>query len=349
MPRNWRVGIIGLGHWYSAFGLARALGEYPKATLVGIAGGETRRRNEYARTFGITAHGSVKELLARDDLDIVHICPPVDEIPAATVAAARAGKHIILGKPMAMTVAQADDMVAAVRAAKVVCVPFQGMFRVTQAALKKRLDSGEIGDIVVIHATGRWSIAEDWFHSGKPGWFADPAHVPGGAFIDEGIFSVDQLRWLAGSEVVRVEAKMANFVHKDIEVEDWGMATFTYANGVIATLEASWTINSPRKSGPSPKVNSLNRLEVVGTRGEIIQENLRVPGLAVLGAGAAGWTFERPGGDYVAPLHPTNLDYLIECLEKGVEPESRIEDARVSLRTALAAYQSARTGMPVTL
>jgi predicted dehydrogenase len=77
-------------------------------------------------------------------------------------------------------------------------------------------------------------------------------------------------RWLSSSEVVQVEAKMANLVHTDIAVEDWGMATFTFANGIIATLEASWTINAPRKSGPSPKQNSVVRLEVVGTRGEII-------------------------------------------------------------------------------
>lgn len=53
--------------------------------------------------------------------------------------------------------------------------------------------------------------------------------------------------------MVQVEAKMANLVHREIAVEDWGMATFTFANGIIATLEAAWTINSPRPTGPSPK------------------------------------------------------------------------------------------------
>ena len=102
--------------------------------------------------------------------------------------------------------------------------------------------------------------------------------MPGGAFIDEGIYWIDLFRWLAASEVVRVDARMANLVHKDIEVEDWGMATFTFASGLVATLEASWTINAPRKTGPSPKQNSVVRLEVVGTRGEIIDQWFRAPG-----------------------------------------------------------------------
>ena len=168
---------------------------------------------------------------------------------------------------------------------------------------------GEIGDLLVLHQTCRWSIAEDWYRSGKPGWFADPAHVPGGAFIDEGIYWIDFFRWLTGSEIVQVEARMANLVHKDIAVEDWGMATFTFANGVIATLEASWTINAPRRTGPSPKQNSVVRLEVIGTRGEIIDQSFRAPGRGGarrrrrrLGVRAAGRAAVRAAG--AVPAQP---------------------------------------------
>ena len=102
--------------------------------------------------------------------------------------------------------------------------------RLRNAALKTRIDRGEIGDVVLLHQTCRWSIAEDWYRSGTPGWFVDPRQVPGGAFIDEGIYWIDFFRWLAG-EIVQVEAKTANLVHKDIAVEDWGFAVFTFANG----------------------------------------------------------------------------------------------------------------------
>jgi predicted dehydrogenase len=349
MTKQWGVGILGLGHWYSANGLARAFPEYEKARLVAVADPIAAKRDAFATTFGISAHASYEELLARPDVDIVHISAPVAEIPACTIKAARAGKHLILGKPMAMTLEQADEMVAAVRSAGVTCVPFQGMFRVTQAGLKQRIADGLIGDVVVIHATGRWAIAEDWFRSGNAGWFVDPKQVPGGALIDEGIYSIDQLRWLAGSEVVEVQARVANLVHTDLPVEDWGFSTFTYANGVVATLEASWTINSPRKTAPAPKHNAVIRLEIVGTRGEIIQDSLHAPQLAVLSAGASEWVFERPTTEFSVPSTPGPLDYLIHCLETGEQPASTIEDTRVSLRTALAAYESARLGRAIRL
>jgi len=347
--RTWRVAVLGLGHWYSAYGLARGLAEYPKAELAAVAWHDRQQCEEFAGTYGINAYGSYDELLDKEEVDIVHIAPPVAEIPECTIKAAQAGKHIILGKPMAMTLQQADEMVEAVRIAGVKCLCFQGFFRLGMADLKRRLDEGLIGDVVVMHATGRWSIAEDWLSSGKAGWFTDPKQVPGGALIDEGIYAVEQLRWLAGSEVVQVEAKTANLVHKDIEVEDWGMATFTFESGAIGTLEASWTINSPRKSGPSPKQNAARRLEIVGTRGEIISDGLFGLGLAVLAKDAAHWVFERAGGERFAAPRPGTLDHLITCLEEGKEPVAPIEEARKSFAVALAAYESARAGAPVRL
>ena len=248
-----------------------------------------------------------------------------------------------------MTVEQANRMTEAVQRAGVACMPFQGIMRLRAAELKGRIDKGDIGDLVLLHQTSRWSIAEDWYSSGKPGWFADPACVPGGAFIDEGIYWIDCFRWLAQSEVVRVEAKTANLVHKDIAVEDWGLATFTFANGIVATLEAAWTIAAPRKTGPSPKQNATVRLEVVGTRGEIVEQWFRDPGRAVLAAGAPEWVFERQSTVPFAPSAPFPLNHLIDCLENNRPTIATIEDARRSFIVAMAAYESARDGRPVTL
>ena len=347
MKRKWRVGILGLGHWYSAYGLARALPEYPRAELVAAAWHDPDQLESFTRTFGVTGYSNYDELLARTDIDIMHIAAPVAEIPDLTIKAAAAGRHIVLGKPMAMTVAQADRMVQAVHAAGIVCLPFQGIMRLRAHEIRTRIDSGLIGDIVLIHQTSRWSIAEDWYQSGRPGWFADPSKVPGGAFIDEGIYWIDCFQWLARSPIVAVSARMANLVHKDIAVEDWGMATFTFGNGTIATLEAGWTINAPRKTGPSPKQNSVVRLEVVGTRGEIVDQWFRMPGRGVLAAGASDWVFERQSEVPFAPPPPFPLHHLIDCLEHDTMPVAGIDDARSSFVVAMAAYESARTGETV--
>ena len=349
MSRTWRVAIAGLGHWYSAYNLARALREYPKAELVSVAWHDKAQLNAFTGTFGIKGYDTYDELLERDWIDIVQIAAPVSEIHDLTIRCARAGKHIVLGKPMAMTLAEADQMVEAVEGADIACVPFQGIMRLRFADLKARIDKGAIGDVMLLHQTSRWSIAEDWHNSGTPGWFADPRRVPGGAFIDEGIYWVDLFQWLCASELVQVEAKIANLVHKDIAVEDWGMATFTAANGIIATLEASWTINAPRKSGPSPKQNAVVRLEVVGSRGEIMEQWFRDPGTAVLAAGAAEWVFERKSAEPFAPSSPTPLAHLIDCVENHRQPAATIRDARTSFIAAMAAYESAREGRPVRL
>ena len=347
MTRTWRVAVMGLGHWYSAYGLARALPEYPQAELVAAAWRDPEQLAAFTSTFGVPGYSDYARLLERERVDIVHIAAPVSELKELTLLAARAGKHIVLGKPLAMTLEEADEMVDAVERAGVVCFPFQGIMRLRMHELKARLDAGEIGDLRLLHQTSRWSIAEDWYNSGRPGWFADPRHVPGGAFIDEGIYWIDLFRWMTGSEVVEVEARTANLVHTDIAVEDWGMATFTLANGVLATLEAAWTINAPRRSGPSPKQNSVVRLEVIGARGEIAEQWFRAPGRAVLAAGARDWVFERQSEVPYAPAAPVPLAHRIDCLERGTAPAASIRDARQSFAAAMAAYHSAKEGRRV--
>jgi predicted dehydrogenase len=340
--RTWKVAVLGLGHWYSAYNLARALTEYPKAELVAAAWHEPAQLEAFTRAFGIKGYREYAALLDHEPVDIIHVATPVSEMCEVTILAARAGKHLIVGKPMAMTLEQADRMVQAVDAAGVSCFPFQGIMRLRLADLKTRLDAGEIGELAIVHQTCRWSIAEDWYRSGTPGWFADPARVPGGAFIDEGIYWIDAFRWLTASDVIEIDARMANIVHKSLGVEDWGQATLTMSNGALATLEASWTITAPAPTGPSPKQNSVVRLELVGTRGEIHDQWFRAPGRAVLAAGARDWVFERQTEEPFAPAAPLPLAHLIECVERRTQPAATIRDARTSLAVAFAAYQSAR-------
>src|SRR4051812_49079851 len=136
MNRVWRVAVAGLGHWYSAYGLARAIREYPKAELVAVASGDKVRRDEFAGTFGLPAYDTLAELLDRERVDIVQIAAPVSDIHDLTLQSAAAGKHLILGKPMAMNAAEADRMVAAIETAGILCIPLQGIMRLRFAWLK---------------------------------------------------------------------------------------------------------------------------------------------------------------------------------------------------------------------
>src|SRR5918912_564242 len=101
--RPWRVAILGLGHWYSAYGLARGLAEHRDAQLVAAAWPDRVQLQEFTSTFAIKGYADYTELLARESVDIVHIAAPVSEIADLTIRSAEAGKHLTVGKPMAMT------------------------------------------------------------------------------------------------------------------------------------------------------------------------------------------------------------------------------------------------------
>ena len=156
--------------------------------------------------------------------------------------------------------------------------------------------------------------------SGKPGWFADPRHVPGGALIDEGIYWIELFEWFAGSPIVQVEAKLANLVHKDIEVEDWGMATFTFANGVIAHARsvvddqlaeedrplAEAECRRPARTGRHPRRDHRSVVPIArarGARGWCRRLGLR-----------AATRAERSRGTF-----PLALNHLVDCLENETE------------------------------
>ena len=90
--KRWRVAILGLGHWYSAFGLARAIREYPKAEIVGAAWHDAAQLETFCRTFGVKGFSDYDALIERDDVDIVQIAAPVAEIPELTIRGGARGQ-----------------------------------------------------------------------------------------------------------------------------------------------------------------------------------------------------------------------------------------------------------------
>jgi predicted dehydrogenase len=118
---------------------------------------------------------------------------------------------------------------------------------------------------------------------------------------------------------------------------------------VHATLEAGWTINAPRMTGQSPTQNSVIRLEVIGTRGELFDQWFRAPGRAVLAAGAEDRVHKRQSEEPFAAAPPMPLDHVIQSLERGTPTVATIHDARASFAAAMAAYQSAREGRRIRL
>ena len=130
---------------------------YPRAELVAAAWPDANQLAAFTSAFGIKGYRDYQELLDNENIDIVLIAAPVALIPELAIRSARAGKHIVLGKPMAMTVDEADRMIEAVDRAGVLCFPYQGIMRLRGADLKHRIDAGQIGDLssFIKRAAGR--------------------------------------------------------------------------------------------------------------------------------------------------------------------------------------------------
>ena len=330
-----RFGFVGLDHWYNAFPTLEELKQNPDAEVVALAHRDAARAREASGRFGVPVAASYDEVIGREDVDAVCVFTSTDEVADVSIRALEAGKAVVAIKPMAMNLADADRVVEAVRRTGGRYFPNDAARRFSPANVQFKgwIEEGKIGDLLAAHCVFRAGLPRDWPDSQTPGWFADPSRAPGGAFIDHAVYHVDVLRWLFGSEVVSVTAMMANVRHKEVAVEDWGHAVLRFANGMVGTIEDTWT------SGPgAPK----EAIEIVGSRGSLINDSA-VGRMVVTGEfGLNGWLHVP-----VPATRASFINHVIRVLRGDEQPVSTAEEARTNLAVCLAIYEAARSGREV--
>jgi UDP-N-acetyl-2-amino-2-deoxyglucuronate dehydrogenase len=232
-----RFGLVGTGA-IAPFH-ARAIKTIPGAKLVGV----TSRTLESARKFAqeheipIVA-GSAEELAANPDIDALAITTPSALHRAPTLAAIRAGKHVMIEKPIDSTLEGTDEILAAAKDAGVLVGSiFQARFGDGARALKAALDAGRFGRLVMCSAYIKWHRAPSYY----VGWKGKLALDGGGALINQAIHAVDLLQWFAGlpSEVFAWSTRR---VHTSIESEDTLCSALRFPDGALGTIEASTAI-----------------------------------------------------------------------------------------------------------
>jgi predicted dehydrogenase len=335
------VGFGLLGSGYMARIHAVAISEEPSLMrLVAVAGGS--RAEAFAAEHGITAEPSADALLARADVDAVVIATPHTTHLPLVVAAATAGKHVVLEKPMGLTVAECDEMIAACRTAGV---------HLSLAKVSRWLDairtghelirSGEAGDLVSIHVHRLFA--------GYPntGWPLDPRE--GGAWLDWGSHGCDIVRWFAGAEPTLV---MARAVSRREDMRDLTvMATYDFPNGALAHLWMSYEI-------PAVAASERARYTFVGTksvvdvnayggvdvsRGDTVEAVYRDE--RFIGPGTT-WDKDAP---YFRRAFRAQVADLAEAIRDGRPPAIPGEDGRAAVAMALAARRSWETDSAVRL
>jgi UDP-N-acetyl-2-amino-2-deoxyglucuronate dehydrogenase len=270
------------------------------------------------------------------------VCVPSGLHAAIGVQAAKAGKHLVVEKPIDVSLDAADRLIGAARAAGVaLTVISQHRFDPGLVELKRLLDDGALGRLVLGEASTKWHRAQAYYDSAA--WRGTYA-LDGGSLMNQGVHYVDLRRWCTGPQV-EVTAVCATQAHQ-IEVEDTALAIVRFASGAVATILSS-TAAFP---------GFPQRLEITGTRGTVTVEDGRIvrraldsdPGPAAPAGAAAVSAAADPAAVDVAS-HAAQLADLLDAVGTGREPAVTGQDGRDTLAIVLAVYESSRTGRPVRL
>ncbi|HEY8885735.1 MAG TPA: Gfo/Idh/MocA family oxidoreductase [Chloroflexota bacterium] len=333
MAKTYRVGIAGLDHWYAALAAAEMAQKNPKTELTVLAHRNAGQLEETARRFGVASTtASYREVVERDDVDIVVTGCYCSENADLCVEAARRGKHILSVKPVGMTVADADRIVEAVQAAKVRFISNESTYLVSPSyrKIKEWIDDGRIGRPISAYTCLRAPVPrQPWPGQRGDTWWLDPTKSPGGGWLDHSTYHIAALRWLFKSEVVRSTGEVANLLEPNLKMEDFGVANLVFAGGQIATVEVTWT-GSPGAS--------YSTFQIVGTDGQIVFDQTTSGKIGIVGK------FDVPGWFQVSPQpgSASVLDHLVESLETGHPLVANECDARANLAAGLGFYANAK-------
>ena len=341
------LGVLGFAHAHVNAYCNRWRNEF-KAELAVLAGWdhEVARLRTAADTHGCAPCATEAELLDRADIDAVVIGAETSLHADLTEAAAAAGKSIILQKPIALTLADADRILDAVERHG---VPFTlaWQMRVDEQNLKMKeiFDSGLLGRIFMIRRRhGLATHTLDWF---EDSWHVKP-QLNRGMWADDAAHAVDFLLWLAG-EPASVTAEIGT-LHNPNVPDDNGIAIFRYPDGMFAEVVSSFTC-----------VAAENTTEIIGENGVLIQNFGDAPSAnapRVEGGVALKWFLRETGRWEVSPLKAPELHGariaglagpLLEFLQGRGPPIATAAEGRTALRMILASYESAEAGRRITI
>ena len=314
----------------------------PDARLVAVTDVDAGAAAAFAAARGCPAEPDLGALLARRDVEVVCVCVPSGLHAAIGVQAAEAGKHLVVEKPIDVSLDAADRLIDAARAAGVaLTVISQHRFDPGLVELKRLLDDGALGRLVLGEASTKWYRAQAYYDSAA--WRGTYA-MDGGSLMNQGVHYVDLLRWCMGPPV-EVTSVCSTQAHQ-IEAEDTALAIVRFASGAVATILSS-TAAFP---------GFPQRLEITGTKGTVTVEDGRIVGRALAGGLAAPAASADPGQSAAADpaavdvaSHAAQLADLLDAVDTGREPAVTGQGGRDALEIVLAVYESSRTGRPVRL
>ena len=341
-------GIIGCGMIAKFHALA--IQDIAGARLVGCCSRNYKSAEKFAKEWSITAHRSLEELLADEKLDVVCICSPSGAHAEPAIAAAKAGKHVIVEKPLEINLKRCDRIIAACEKNGVVLSTiFPSRFHSASQLMKKAIDSGKFGRLTLGDAFVKWYRTQEYYDSGK--WRGTWELDGGGALMNQAIHNVDLLAWLMGP-VAEISANTATLAHRRIEVEDVATASLRFVNGALGTIVAT--------TGAWP--GWLKKIEIHGSEGSaaIEEEDITVWQFSKMTARdrkiVSRYTSQtETGGGAADPAaighagHTKQIRDVFKSIKSGQTPAIDGHEGRRSVEIIRAIYKSAKSGRTIKL
>ena len=339
-----RVGIIGCGK----IAQVRHIPEYaanPNTEVYGFYDINLARAEELAKQYGGKAFATYEELLADESIEAVSVCAANHVHAEITIAALKAGKHVLCEKPMAVTLPECEAMVAAAKeSGKYLMIGQNQRLAKAHAKAKELIEQGAIGRVLTFRTIFGHGGPETWsVDPGKNTWFFDKTKAAMGAMADLGIHKTDMIQYVLGSKIVKTQAVLTTLDKKDatgglIGVDDNAICIYQMENGVIGTMTASWTYYAAED----------NTTVIYGTKGELrLYDD---PKYSVQQINADGTRI-----DYQIDQIQTNdnqtasgvIDLFVECLVEQKEPEISGENVLHAMKAVFASIESSAKGCVV--
>ena len=297
-----------------------------------------KKMNDSSVTVG--AYKDYKVMLEEEDIDVVTIATESGYHAEIAIYCMNKGKHIIVEKPMAMSIEDAEEMIAVAKKNNVkLAVAHQNRFNKPIQKLREAIEGNKFGRIMSGTARILWRRDDNYY---KQAPWRGTWDLDGGTLMNQCIHNIDLMQWMLGSEVERVYAETETF-RNPIEAEDFGAIIVRFKNGAIGIIEGSAVVY--------PK-NLEETLSIFGTEGTVVIGGLAVNELKT-------WRFEGEDEEAVKVDLQVEIDSVygkghtplfrdvVEAINEDRKPYVSGEDAIVPLSIILAAYKSKKTAMPV--
>ena len=314
------------------------------AEVVAVFGRNKEKAKEFANHHGIASYyDSVETLLANEDVEVVDVCLPNYQHYYATMLALNSNKHVIIEKPLAMNLEEADEMILLAQNKNLKLMYAEELcFAPKYERVRLLVEAGAVGEVYMLKQAEK--------HSGPHSeWFYKSETAGGGVMMDMGCHALAWFRWMTNNSPVKsVYADMKTVLHNEIsDCEDNTITIVEFENGVTAVAEDSWA-----KHGGMD-----DRIEVYGTKGVSYADLFR---------GNAALTYSKEGYDYAMEKagntegwtftvyeeafnqgYPQELMHFIDCVRNNKKPLVTGEDGRAVLEIINAAYASAKRGVKI--